>query len=91
MMDKLLPRQYQDEVFQRAQNANVIAALDTGAGKTFIGLLLVKWVLAKSGSKVIFLAPTVSLVEQQSVFISSNSALRVLKLSGTLDLDLADR
>jgi endoribonuclease Dicer len=32
----LLPRRYQEEIFIRAQEGNVIAALETGSGKTFI-------------------------------------------------------
>ncbi|KAJ7702228.1 hypothetical protein B0H17DRAFT_1167119 [Mycena rosella] len=86
-----LPRQYQEEVFELAQKQNVIAALDTGAGKTFISLLLLKWVAVQPSSKVVFLVPKVALVEQQGRFIASNSALRVLKLHGALDIDLTNR
>lgn len=86
------PRHYQEEVFQLAQKSNTIAALDTGAGKTFIGLLLLKWVSAvKQGAKSIFFVPKVALVEQQGQFIASNSLLRVLRLHGALEIDLADR
>ncbi|KAJ6620284.1 hypothetical protein B0H10DRAFT_2359801 [Mycena sp. CBHHK59/15] len=88
----MLPRHYQEEVFNRAQKENIIAALDTGAGKTFIGLLLLKWVaVLKPGSKVVFLVPKVTLVEQQGTFVASHSSLRVMKLHGALDIDLADR
>ncbi|KAJ7118771.1 hypothetical protein C8R44DRAFT_841231 [Mycena epipterygia] len=87
----ILPRQYQEEVFIRAQKENVIAALDTGAGKTFIGLLLLKWVAVQPGSKVVFLVPKVTLVEQQGSFVATHSTLRVIKLHGALDIDLADR
>ncbi|KAJ7090340.1 hypothetical protein B0H15DRAFT_838200 [Mycena belliarum] len=87
-----LPRHYQEEVLELAQRENVIAALDTGTGKTFIGLLLLKSVIAiHPNSKTIFLVPKVPLVEQQGSFISSNSTLRVLKLHGALNIDLADR
>ncbi|KAJ7736527.1 hypothetical protein B0H14DRAFT_3612709 [Mycena olivaceomarginata] len=86
------PRHYQEEVFELAQKSNTIAALDTGAGKTFIGLLLLKWVSAvKQGAKSIFFVPKVALVEQQGQFIASNSLLRVLRLHGALEIDLADR
>ncbi|KAJ7491248.1 hypothetical protein FB451DRAFT_1222522 [Mycena latifolia] len=75
-----LPRHYQEEVLKRAQEENVIAALDTGTGKTFIGLLLLKWVLGvQPGSKAIFLVPKVALVEQQGRFVASNSTLRDAK------------
>ncbi|KAJ7349123.1 hypothetical protein DFH08DRAFT_697596 [Mycena albidolilacea] len=86
------PRHYQEEVLELAQKSNTIAALDTGAGKTFIGLLLLKWVSAvKQGAKSIFFVPKVALVEQQGQFIASNSLLRVLRLHGALEIDLADR
>ncbi|KAJ6546986.1 hypothetical protein B0H19DRAFT_1163345 [Mycena capillaripes] len=89
---EMLPRHYQEEVLDLAIKGNVIAALDTGAGKTFIALLLLKWVSAvRPGSKTIFLVPKVTLVEQQGRFIASHSALRVIKLHGALEINLADR
>jgi endoribonuclease Dicer len=89
---QMLPRHYQDEVFELAKTGNTIAAIDTGAGKTFIGLLLIKWLsVVQPGSKTIFLVPKVTLVEQQGLFVASNSSLRVLKLHGALEIDLADR
>ncbi|KAF8191429.1 hypothetical protein K438DRAFT_1675400 [Mycena galopus ATCC 62051] len=89
---EMLPRHYQEELFELAQKSNTMAALDTGAGKTFIGLLLLKWVsTVKPGAKSIFLVPKVPLVEQQGQFVSSNSSLRVIKLHGALEIDLADR
>ncbi|KAJ7221704.1 hypothetical protein GGX14DRAFT_670866 [Mycena pura] len=88
----MLPRHYQEEVLRYAQQGNIIAVLDTGSGKTFISLLLLKWlVFTRPGAKAIFLVPKVALVEQQGQFIASHSALRVKKLSGSLDIDLADR
>ncbi|KAJ7273027.1 hypothetical protein C8J57DRAFT_1449631 [Mycena rebaudengoi] len=86
---KMLPRHYQEEVFNRARDGNIIAALDTGAGKTFIALLLIKSVAVTPGRKIVFLVNKVALVEQQGEFIASNSTLRVLKLHG--EVDLADR
>ena len=41
---KHIPRAYQEELFLRAQRSNVIAAADTGSGKTFIAALLIKWI-----------------------------------------------
>ncbi|KAG2113417.1 uncharacterized protein F5147DRAFT_788835 [Suillus discolor] len=37
--------------FQRAQECNVIAALDTGSGKTFISILLIKWIMLQECSQ----------------------------------------
>ena len=45
--EALLPRRYQEEIFSRAQERNVIAALDTGSGKTYISTLLIKWIAAR--------------------------------------------
>ncbi|KAF9452311.1 type III restriction enzyme [Macrolepiota fuliginosa MF-IS2] len=90
----LRPRKYQEEIFQRAQKENVIAALSTGSGKTLIGLLLIKWIsaLEKSRDKlIIFLVPRVTLVEQQAKYLSDNTPLRISKLYGALDVDLSDR
>lgn len=73
---------------------NIIAALDTGSGKTLISLLLIKWIasLEKSrGKAIIFLVPKVTLVEQQYAYIQRNSSLKVGKLHGALELDLSDR
>lgn len=68
--------------------------MNTGSGKTFISLLLIRWISALETSKdrvIIFLVPKVALVEQQGKFIAQNTPLRVIKLHGALDIDLADR
>ena len=92
--DVLLPRKYQEEIFARAQRGNVIAALDTGSGKTYISTLLIKWVSARDagqGKIIVFLVPKVALVEQQGDFISRQTPLRVTKCCGATAIDLADR
>ena len=90
----ILPRRYQEEIFRRAQEHNIIAALDTGSGKTLISILLIKWVVLQPsaiGKVVVFLVPKVALVEQQAEFITSQTPLRVRKFHGSLDLELSDR
>ncbi|KAG9318229.1 P-loop containing nucleoside triphosphate hydrolase protein [Chiua virens] len=92
--ETILPRKYQEEIFRRAQEHNIIAALDTGSGKTLISILLIKWVVLQPsavGKVVVFLVPKVALVEQQSDFIASQTPLRVRKFHGSLDLELSDR
>ncbi|KAF9239687.1 hypothetical protein BU15DRAFT_46430 [Melanogaster broomeanus] len=92
--ETILPRKYQEEIFRRAQEHNIIAALDTGSGKTLISILLIKWIVLqpKAISKVVvFLVPKVALVEQQAEFISAQTPLRVRKFHGSLDLELSDR
>jgi len=90
---ELIPRRYQEEIFYRAQEANVIAALGTGSGKTFISALLIKWMASRDpsrGKAIIFLVPKVTLVEQQGNFIATQTPLRVLKLHGLLGIDMTD-
>ena len=61
----LRPRRYQEEVFAQAQKSNIIAALETGSGKTYISTLLLKWISASPrshGKVVIFLVPKVGKV-----------------------------
>ncbi|KAI4523212.1 hypothetical protein K525DRAFT_196949 [Schizophyllum commune Loenen D] len=88
------PRQYQEEIFRQAQAGNRIAALDTGSGKTYIGLMLIKWIASQPKNKdkmIVFLVPRVALVEQQGNFIAANSPLRVTQKHGQNALDMADR
>ncbi|KAH7928196.1 P-loop containing nucleoside triphosphate hydrolase protein [Leucogyrophana mollusca] len=90
----ILPRKYQEEIFRRAQETNVIAALDTGSGKTFISILLIKWIVLQEKARnkvIVFLVPKVALVEQQANFIVAHTPLRVKKFHGSLDLELTDR
>lgn len=94
MGENLLPRRYQEEIFLRAQEGNVIAALDTGSGKTFISILLMKWVAARySNDKklVVFLVPKVALVDQQADFIIKQTPLRVSRYAGHSAFDMSDR
>ena len=92
--DTLLPRRYQEEIFVRAQQGNVIAALDTGSGKTFISTLLIKWVSAQAGTQhkiTVFLVPKVALVQQQGEFIAKQTSLRVRMFSGATAHDMGNR
>ena len=93
-VEVLLPRRYQEEIFSRAQDRNVIAALDTGSGKTYISTLLIKWIAARDAGKgkiIVFLVPKVALVEQQGDFIAKETPLRVSKCYGATAIDMTDR
>lgn len=62
--------------------------MNTGSGKTFISLLLIKWITAQSSSNgklVIFLVPKVTLVEQQYEYLKKRAALRIKKFHGAAD------
>ncbi|KIY48310.1 hypothetical protein FISHEDRAFT_43443 [Fistulina hepatica ATCC 64428] len=91
---ELRPRKYQEEIFSCSKKENIIAALDTGAGKTYISLMLIRWIVSletSRGKLIVFLVPKVPLVEQQGDFIARHSPLKVIKLSGELDINLGDR
>lgn len=100
-----VPRAYQEEIFAQARSANVIAALDTGTGKTLIAAMLVKWAAAQSpppsdpidgrrqplGKKIIFLVPKVPLVDQQREFLANQTPLEVRGYAGSMGTDGWDR
>ncbi|KAF5370850.1 hypothetical protein D9758_001794 [Tetrapyrgos nigripes] len=94
-MDDLRPRSYQNEVFTQAQHENIIAALGTGSGKTYISSLLVKWITTCESSKgkvIVFLVPKVALCEQQGRFLERTTSLRVATLHGaSANVELDDR
>lgn len=73
MLHNLAPRPYQQEIFAVAKEKNTLVVLPTGLGKTAIALLLAAQRLVEFPSKkIVFLAPTKPLVEQQfSVFQES--------------------
>jgi hypothetical protein len=73
---------------------NIIAALNTGSGKTLISILLIKWTASQENAKgkvILFLVPRVTLVDQQAETISKRTPLRVAKLFGSMDIDMNNR
>lgn len=90
---KLLPRAYQEEIFAQARDTNIIAALDTGSGKTLISALLIKWIAAQestNGKKIFFLVPKVPLVEQQTEFLRKQTPLKIKGYYGAMGVDSWD-
>nr|CAG8438547.1 9096_t:CDS:2 [Entrophospora candida] len=93
----LVARKYQIELFERAKKDNVIAALDTGSGKTFISVMLIKDVVAEERQLratrrelklTIFLVNLVPLVFQQSKVIKANCDFKIQHLCGEMGVDL---
>lgn len=104
---KLLGRAYQLELFELAKASNVreprvrnvlvtlsqvVVYLDTGSGKTFVSVLLIRHVYAKVAERpephapflAVFMAPTVALVEQQFGVLKSQLDLRVARCIATV-------
>lgn len=64
---------YQLELCKKAMEENIIVYLGTGCGKTHIAVLLINelaYLIRKPQKSIcIFLAPTVALVQQVSIFL----------------------
>ncbi len=64
-------RSYQQSIFANSINKNTLCVLPTGLGKTIIAIMLCVYYFNKTNKKVLFLAPTKPLVEQQMVSFKS--------------------
>ncbi|KAI4337204.1 hypothetical protein L6164_015649 [Bauhinia variegata] len=83
---------YQLEVFEAARRRNTIAVLDAGSGKTFVVVMLIKDIgqaIKASGVKklIVFLAPTVHLVNQQFKEIKEYTKFEVEEYYGAKGVD----
>ncbi|KAI8331367.1 dicer-2 protein [Chlamydoabsidia padenii] len=93
---QLSPREYQNELYQKALKENVIAVLHTGSGKTLIAVMLIKQMalqekldrLVRHKTKLtFFLVDRVPLVFQQAGVIRANCDVEVQHMCGQMDVD----
>lgn len=89
------PRDYQVELLDKACKRNVIVQLGTGAGKTFIAVLLLKEYglqlqtpFESGGKRAFFIVDKVSLVDQQADHIECHTTFSVGKMHGNLNNDI---
>ncbi|KAG9447410.1 hypothetical protein H6P81_013538 [Aristolochia fimbriata] len=86
-----LARGYQWEALEKAKKGNTIVFLETGAGKTLIAIMLLRYYahqLRKPSRKVaVFLVPSVVLVKQQGEAVEMHTDLKVRKLWGEMGTD----
>jgi ERCC4-related helicase len=65
-LQNIKPREYQQKIFETCKEKNCLVVLPTGLGKTLIALMLTIERMKKfPGEKVVMLAPTKPLAEQQ--------------------------
>ncbi|KAI0299668.1 hypothetical protein B0F90DRAFT_1727667 [Multifurca ochricompacta] len=84
----LQPRRYQREMLEESLRRNIIIALDTGSGKTYIAILRMKLETERESRKVSwFLAPTVALARQQKNAIERHLPASVGLISGANEPD----
>ncbi|KAE8225904.1 hypothetical protein CF319_g1421 [Tilletia indica] len=93
------PHHFQLQFFERAKEKNVIICAETGAGKTLVSVLLLRWMLEQEERRrasdatakkriSVFVVHHVPLVHQQGHYIDANSHLKVEKLYGEMKVDL---
>lgn len=84
------PRGYQSEILEHARKENVIAFLETGAGKTLVSALLIQEVLSQPASKgriAVFIVEKVALVHQQAEYMKDICEYNVGTYYGAMGLD----
>ncbi|KAF7911515.1 uncharacterized protein EAE98_011985 [Botrytis deweyae] len=93
------PRDYQLELFEKAKKQNIIAVLDTGSGKTFIAVLLLRWIIdqeledraiGKPHRVSFFLVDSVTLCHQQHSVLRNNLNQPTDMICGLTGTDLSD-
>ncbi|GAA6061113.1 hypothetical protein JCM10212_006144 [Sporobolomyces blumeae] len=83
---------FQEKAAAKALSSNIIVRADTGTGKTFIAILLLKRLFAlrptcSDHTIAVFLTPTAALVDQQATAIEHSTTLRVKRFIGADGVD----
>ncbi len=72
-LKNIIPREYQQKIFETCKEKNCLVVLPTGLGKTLIALMLTIERMKKfPGEKIVFLAPTKPLAEQHIISFKKN-------------------
>uniref|UniRef100_A0A182MYJ8 ribonuclease III n=1 Tax=Anopheles dirus TaxID=7168 RepID=A0A182MYJ8_9DIPT len=93
-MEDFAPRNYQVQMKDVCLAKNTLVYLPTGAGKTFIALMVMKEVssdlrnkIAEGGKRTFFLANTVALAKQQAQFFSQHMPFNVRLYTSEVNVD----
>ena len=78
-------RDYQVKLFEESLKENVLVWLETGAGKSFIAVLLMQELAyqttaaygCENGKRTLFLANSVALVKQQATYLDMHLNMKV--------------
>ena len=91
------PKNFQNEILEYAKHNNTIVFLETGLGKTYIAIMLLKEIFGeplecnftnripypkKSEKKALFLCKTIGLLIQQAKVLKYNTNLKIFKIYG---------
>ncbi|KAK9882152.1 hypothetical protein WA026_019669 [Henosepilachna vigintioctopunctata] len=88
---EFIPRNYQVALFEKCMRENTIIFLPTGAGKTFIAIMVLKRMgkdlLGENHKLSIILVNTVALVDQHTKYIKQHTPFEVAGFSGEMNVD----
>ncbi|XP_020280276.1 endoribonuclease Dicer [Pseudomyrmex gracilis] len=92
--NEFTPRAYQIDLYERAIQNNTIIYLPTGGGKTYIAVMLLKYLSKdlhipynEGGKRSIYIVNTVVLVIQQTEYLRRHSGLTCNGYSGDMHVD----
>jgi Fanconi anemia group M protein len=86
LIDQFSARTYQQSLFANSMDKNSLVVLPTGLGKTIVALMLATYYFNTNNKKILFLAPTKPLVEQQQFsfqdFYKNKEEFKFVTLTG---------